>query len=81
MCPEFVFALILNRFALSVSLLTGLPGFDAGRVSKTHIWINCNSFLFYFLVCKNVITRESSLALFGSGRLWSLGSALVSVGH
>lgn len=63
MCPEFVFALIFNRYALSVSLLTGLPGFAAGRVSKTHIWINCNSFLFYFLVCKNVITRGSSLIL------------------
>jgi len=43
--------------------LTGLPRFGAGRVGKTHIWINCNSFLFYFLVWKNVITRETSLIL------------------
>ena len=43
------YSLITVGFAFSGSLLTyrlGSRGFGAGRVSKTDIWINCNSFCF-----------------------------------
>ena len=64
MCPKFVFVLIFIGFAFSGSLLTyrlGSRGFGAGRVSKTHIWINCNSFCFIFTVRKASTRVESSL--------------------
>ena len=95
MCPKFVFVLIFIGFGFSWSLLTyrlGSRGFGAGRVSKTHIWINCNSFSFIFTFGKSKyrswkftdpffqIWYFGCLVLVGSGSFGSVGSALGSVG-
>ena len=80
-CTDFY---LLCAFGIAFDRMR-LRGFGAGRVSKTHIWINCNSFCFIFLFGKynykswkftdlgfQVWDFGCFKALFGSGSFWSV---------